>query len=200
MDLVVGLGTSTSKEAKEYFTDMARHRIRFRYAGDEDDSSIDMAFSKRKIEDRKVWLTNWMAVSFLFFDGHTEWSKRSEGMKGWLFLYNFGDICELNHIAIGGMTRICSRIFIVLLLSYIRTMDRFFLTQSCCECISNCANCGTAAMFYIFIVHVNFHRPSVGSLQALAWGKVPQGHHFPGCCKSASSLTRQKFAKIRVVA
>uniref|UniRef100_F1KQV5 DNA topoisomerase 2 n=1 Tax=Ascaris suum TaxID=6253 RepID=F1KQV5_ASCSU len=56
-----GLGTSTSKEAKEYFTDMARHRIRFRYAGDEDDSSIDMAFSKRKIEDRKVWLTNWMA-------------------------------------------------------------------------------------------------------------------------------------------
>lgn len=26
-----GLGTSTSKEAKEYFTDMARHRIKFKY-------------------------------------------------------------------------------------------------------------------------------------------------------------------------
>ncbi|VDK40085.1 unnamed protein product [Gongylonema pulchrum] len=56
-----GLGTSTSKEAKEYFTDMARHRIRFRYSGEEDDNSLDMAFSKKKIEDRKVWLTNWMA-------------------------------------------------------------------------------------------------------------------------------------------
>lgn len=57
------MGTSTSKEAKEYFTDMARHRIRFRYSGDDDDSSIDMAFSKKKIEDRKAWLTKWMAVS-----------------------------------------------------------------------------------------------------------------------------------------
>ncbi|EJD75192.1 DNA topoisomerase 2 [Loa loa] len=56
-----GLGTSTSKEAKEYFTDMVRHRIRFQYSGEEDDNSLDMAFSKKKIEDRKVWLTNWMA-------------------------------------------------------------------------------------------------------------------------------------------
>ncbi|VDO46925.1 unnamed protein product [Onchocerca flexuosa] len=56
-----GLGTSTSKEAKEYFNDMVRHRIRFQYSGEEDDDSLDMAFSKKKIEDRKVWLTNWMA-------------------------------------------------------------------------------------------------------------------------------------------
>uniref|UniRef100_F1KQW9 DNA topoisomerase 2 n=1 Tax=Ascaris suum TaxID=6253 RepID=F1KQW9_ASCSU len=56
-----GLGTSTSKEAKEYFTDMARHRIRFRYGGQDDDMSLDMAFSKKRIEDRKTWLTSWMA-------------------------------------------------------------------------------------------------------------------------------------------
>ncbi|VDN02891.1 unnamed protein product [Thelazia callipaeda] len=56
-----GLGTSTSKEAKEYFTDMIRHRIKFCYSGEEDDNSLDMAFSKKKIEDRKMWLTNWMA-------------------------------------------------------------------------------------------------------------------------------------------
>jgi len=37
---VSGLGTSTSKEAKEYFSDMARHRIPFKYAGAEDDASI----------------------------------------------------------------------------------------------------------------------------------------------------------------
>ncbi|VDK74675.1 unnamed protein product, partial [Onchocerca ochengi] len=55
------LGTSTSKEAKEYFMDMRRHRIQFRYGGEEDDDALDMAFSKKKIEERKIWLTNWMA-------------------------------------------------------------------------------------------------------------------------------------------
>ncbi|XP_074640102.1 DNA topoisomerase 2-alpha-like isoform X2 [Tubulanus polymorphus] len=55
-----GLGTSTSKEAKEYFTNMERHRIKFRYTGPEDDSCIELAFSKKKADDRKQWLTNWM--------------------------------------------------------------------------------------------------------------------------------------------
>ncbi|KAK6037902.1 hypothetical protein COOONC_24593 [Cooperia oncophora] len=56
-----GLGTSTSKEAKEYFSDMVRHRIKFKYGGVEDDNAVDMAFSKKKIEERKDWLTKWMA-------------------------------------------------------------------------------------------------------------------------------------------
>ena len=56
----VGLGTSTSKEAKEYFAEMVRHKIKFRYNGDQDDHSITMAFSKKAIEQRKEWLTNWM--------------------------------------------------------------------------------------------------------------------------------------------
>uniref|UniRef100_A0A8D0G650 DNA topoisomerase 2 n=1 Tax=Sphenodon punctatus TaxID=8508 RepID=A0A8D0G650_SPHPU len=55
-----GLGTSTSKEAKEYFGDMARHRIPFKYAGPEDDAAITLAFSKKKIDERKEWLTNFM--------------------------------------------------------------------------------------------------------------------------------------------
>ncbi|XP_064171097.1 DNA topoisomerase 2-alpha [Anguilla rostrata] len=55
-----GLGTSTSKEAKEYFSDMARHRIPFKYRGPEDDEAITLAFSKKKIEERKEWLTNFM--------------------------------------------------------------------------------------------------------------------------------------------
>ncbi|KAK2724992.1 DNA topoisomerase 2-like [Artemia franciscana] len=55
-----GLGTSTSKEAKEYFSDMQRHRIKFRYGGDRDDYAIKMAFSKDCVEDRKQWLTEWM--------------------------------------------------------------------------------------------------------------------------------------------
>lgn len=56
----LGLGTSTSKEAKEYFQDMERHRILFKYDGTTDDDSIVMAFSKKHIESRKVWLTSHM--------------------------------------------------------------------------------------------------------------------------------------------
>ncbi len=37
-----GLGTSTSKEAKEYFADMERHRIMFKYNGTEDDAAITL--------------------------------------------------------------------------------------------------------------------------------------------------------------
>uniref|UniRef100_A0A8C7U109 DNA topoisomerase 2 n=1 Tax=Oncorhynchus mykiss TaxID=8022 RepID=A0A8C7U109_ONCMY len=55
-----GLGTSTSKEAKEYFADMEKHRIMFRYGGTEDDAAITLAFSKKKTDDRKEWLTNFM--------------------------------------------------------------------------------------------------------------------------------------------
>ncbi|XP_077544092.1 DNA topoisomerase 2-alpha-like [Haemaphysalis longicornis] len=55
-----GLGTSTAKEAKEYFTDMLRHRILFRYQGVDDDHAIQLAFSKKMIEQRKDWLRRGM--------------------------------------------------------------------------------------------------------------------------------------------
>ncbi|XP_023133313.2 DNA topoisomerase 2-beta isoform X1 [Amphiprion ocellaris] len=55
-----GLGTNTGKEAKEYFADMEKHRITFRYSGAEDDAAITLAFSKKKTDDRKEWLTNFM--------------------------------------------------------------------------------------------------------------------------------------------
>jgi len=56
----LGLGTSTAKEAKEYFSDMVRHKIEFRYSGTEDDAAINLAFNKKKAEERKEWLSNWM--------------------------------------------------------------------------------------------------------------------------------------------
>lgn len=37
-----GLGTSTSKEAKEYFQNMNRHRILFKYEDAHDDEHIEM--------------------------------------------------------------------------------------------------------------------------------------------------------------
>ncbi|XP_071822876.1 DNA topoisomerase 2-alpha-like isoform X2 [Apostichopus japonicus] len=55
-----GLGTSTMKEAKDYFSDMERHRILFDYLGPDDDAAIELAFAKKKVEDRKEWLTSWL--------------------------------------------------------------------------------------------------------------------------------------------
>uniref|UniRef100_A0A2K5LFX8 DNA topoisomerase 2 n=1 Tax=Cercocebus atys TaxID=9531 RepID=A0A2K5LFX8_CERAT len=43
-------GYSTSKEAKEYFSNFCP----------EDDAAISLAFSKKQIDDRKEWLTNFM--------------------------------------------------------------------------------------------------------------------------------------------
>ncbi|ESN96010.1 hypothetical protein HELRODRAFT_68444 [Helobdella robusta] len=51
---------STARKAKEYFSDMNHHRIPSKNAGLQDDSAIILAFSKKKIEERKEWLTNWM--------------------------------------------------------------------------------------------------------------------------------------------
>ncbi|CAG4962834.1 unnamed protein product [Colias eurytheme] len=55
-----GLGTSTAKEAKEYFQNMERHRIKFKYAGATDDHHIELAFSKKGADQRKEWLTSHM--------------------------------------------------------------------------------------------------------------------------------------------
>jgi DNA topoisomerase II len=55
-----GLGTSTSKEAKEYFSNMNRHCISFEYSGIRDDLSIQLAFNKCLVDERKDWLTKYM--------------------------------------------------------------------------------------------------------------------------------------------
>jgi DNA topoisomerase II len=72
-----GLGTSTSAEAKDYFSNLSRHEIRFKelsgdtdvVVDDGDDAAavlpdiaksgsdlIDMVFRKSRVEDRKIWL------------------------------------------------------------------------------------------------------------------------------------------------
>ena len=53
-----GLGTSSNKEAQEYFSDIQRHRIDFEYQSNKDEESIDMAFNKKKAEERKNWILN----------------------------------------------------------------------------------------------------------------------------------------------
>lgn len=61
--LTQGLGTSTAQDAKKYFSDMSRHRLPFETIEDNDRSLIDMAFNKKKADDRKEWLRGYV-VSF----------------------------------------------------------------------------------------------------------------------------------------
>ena len=52
-----GLGTSTSKEAKEYFSDL--RVVKYSVEGGGCDDSIDLAFNKKRADDRKTWLQNY---------------------------------------------------------------------------------------------------------------------------------------------
>ena len=52
-----GLGTSTAKEFKEYFAQ--KKIIYFKYDGDSCDQVLDMAFNKKRANDRKQWLENY---------------------------------------------------------------------------------------------------------------------------------------------
>ena len=64
-----GLGTSTAKEAKEYFAALDHHRKTFAWTTDGDGNLIDMAFSKKRVEDRKKWLLDYEPGTFLDMSG-----------------------------------------------------------------------------------------------------------------------------------
>jgi len=55
-----GLGTSTAKEAKEYFRDIENHEIGFLWRDGEDDQAIDLAFNKKRADDRKDWINGYV--------------------------------------------------------------------------------------------------------------------------------------------
>ncbi|CAE8627897.1 unnamed protein product [Polarella glacialis] len=54
-----GLGTSTAKEAKEYFRDIEQHEIEFKWTGEQDGEAIDLAFNKKRADDRKDWINGY---------------------------------------------------------------------------------------------------------------------------------------------
>lgn len=60
-----GLGTSTAADAKKYFSDLKTHLKQFEVGTDEDRSLIDMAFNKKKADDRKEWLKNFVPGTFM---------------------------------------------------------------------------------------------------------------------------------------
>jgi len=64
-----GLGTSTAKEFKEYFAD--KKIVYFKHKGDTCDNAIDMAFNKKRADDRKGWLGDYDPDSVLDPDKKT---------------------------------------------------------------------------------------------------------------------------------
>ncbi|CAI2189641.1 7136_t:CDS:2, partial [Funneliformis geosporum] len=60
-----GLGTSTAEEAKKYFKDLKKHRKPFRPIQTDERELIDMAFNKKKADDRKEWLRNYEPGTYM---------------------------------------------------------------------------------------------------------------------------------------
>lgn len=58
-----GLGTSTSKEFKEYFRE--KKFVTFKHDGKSSDNAIDKVFNKKRSDDRKGWLGEYDATRFL---------------------------------------------------------------------------------------------------------------------------------------
>ncbi|CAL0334291.1 unnamed protein product [Lupinus luteus] len=59
-----GLGTSTREEGREYFSDLNKHMKQFVWEADYDADAIELAFSKKKAEDRKTWIRNFEPSNF----------------------------------------------------------------------------------------------------------------------------------------
>ncbi|KAF9333109.1 DNA topoisomerase 2, partial [Linnemannia elongata] len=60
-----GLGTSTKEDAKDYFSQMDKHKKEFSPITDDARALVDMAFNKKKADERKEWLANFEPGTFL---------------------------------------------------------------------------------------------------------------------------------------
>jgi DNA topoisomerase-2 len=60
-----GLGTSTTEDAQIYFRDLDRHLKEFHTMKDHEHELIELAFSKKKADDRKEWLRQFKPGTYL---------------------------------------------------------------------------------------------------------------------------------------
>lgn len=84
-----GLGTSTSKDAKQYFTNLGRHVKTFTPLSDEDRGLLSLAFSKKAVDQRKVWLKDFVPGTFL--DSTTQKVTISDFVNKELILFSMAD-------------------------------------------------------------------------------------------------------------
>ncbi|EPR78948.1 DNA topoisomerase II [Spraguea lophii 42_110] len=60
-----GLGTNRAEDARYYFRNLDRHVKDFFELKQEDREMVELAFSKKKTDDRKTWLKNYVPGTFL---------------------------------------------------------------------------------------------------------------------------------------
>ena len=85
-----GLGTSTAKEAKDYFARISDHKIDFEYVDEEDMTLIDMAFNKKFADKRKEWLTTYDPVN-TFVDHSVNTLRYKDFVNKELILFSVAD-------------------------------------------------------------------------------------------------------------
>ncbi|TBU56240.1 type II DNA topoisomerase [Dichomitus squalens] len=84
-----GLGTSKDEDARDYFRDMKRHMIPFSTSKEGDRELIELAFSKKKADDRKEWLRQFKPGTYL---DHTQREiPLSEFINRELILFSMAD-------------------------------------------------------------------------------------------------------------
>jgi DNA topoisomerase II len=83
------LGTSTSLEGKKYFSDLVKHQKQFAVCDAEDRSNIDLAFSKKKVDERKEWLRQFRPGTYM--DHSTAEIRISDFIHKELILFSMAD-------------------------------------------------------------------------------------------------------------
>ncbi|KAJ7674423.1 DNA topoisomerase II [Mycena rosella] len=84
-----GLGTSKDSDARDYFSHMEKHMIPFAATQDGDRELIELAFSKKKADERKEWLRQFKPGTYL--DHRLEEIPYSEFINKELILFSMAD-------------------------------------------------------------------------------------------------------------
>lgn len=87
-----GLGTSTSKEGKEYFSNLLRHQIAFKWGDPESENTkIELVFSKKKVSGRKLWLEQFEPGTYMDYGEGTRDITYTEFIDRELILFSNAD-------------------------------------------------------------------------------------------------------------
>ncbi|KIW24077.1 DNA topoisomerase 2 [Cladophialophora immunda] len=84
-----GLGTSTTEDAQQYFNDIDKHHKEFDVMKDDEASLIELAFSKKKADERKEWLRQFKPGTFL--DHTTKNISYTDFVNKELILFSMAD-------------------------------------------------------------------------------------------------------------
>jgi len=84
-----GLGTSTAEDAQVYFGNLDVHLREFETMKQEEEEMIDLAFSKKKADQRKTWLGNFVPGTYL--DHSTKTLTYDDFINKELILFSMAD-------------------------------------------------------------------------------------------------------------